>query len=307
MAVPFLCNSGSEHFLRFADCLDIGWVANIINTQTGQVVGKVRGSITFWNSLSYKSRIWPESIQLHVSSVTGEGAGTTINAPLGCVVGVVPVQADCQPNGTGKWAGQKGFLLATAGKTYTGELGFESVTAATVKFEFEVFMTFENPNTSPGSLVIGPTTDVRCDSKNYFKPTTGGCAYPSWTLNVLYLSTNDSTVSQAAKFILAAQNAIPNHRGQIGSLAMTRLTDRTKMKANRRVACRNVHPGPGQSCDEYPFASSHQGAALVPRGYWRARALNARQNSKVGTLLGRLFLTSRIIDGDPFYVGIKTP
>jgi hypothetical protein len=45
---------------------------------------------------------------------------------------------------------------------------------------------------------------------------------------------------------------------------------------------------------------------LVSRSDYEARAINASQNSKVGSLLGSFFLKNRIIDGDPFFVGIRS-
>ena len=68
------------------------------------------------------------------------------------------------------------------------------------------------------------------------------------------------------------------------------------------MACKGVTVRNGQSCDEYPFASTYQGAALAGPGNFRSKAVNARQNSKVGTYLGIFFLRFRIADRDSFYV-----
>jgi hypothetical protein len=85
---------------------------------------------------------------------------------------------------------------------------------------------------------------------------------------------------------------------------LTRTTDRSVIRKNRRVACKGIHLKKGQSCDEYPFATTNQGAALVPAGYFFAKALNAAQNSKVGTLLSVFLLHNRILNDDPYYVNV---
>src|SRR5258708_22876881 len=71
------------------------------------------------------------------------------------------------------------------------------------------------------------------------------------------------------------------------------------IRRNRRVAWRGVKPPKGQSCDEYPFASTYQGAAFVGHGHFKPKALSSPQNSGVGTILGIFFLHERIADGVP--------
>jgi hypothetical protein len=58
------------------------------------------------------------------------------------------------------------------------------------------------------------------------------------------------------------------------------------------------------SCDEYPFASTYQGAALAGKGNYEREAVPAEQNSKVGSYLSSFFLKFRIADSDSFYVYI---
>jgi deoxyribonuclease NucA/NucB len=307
--LPSLCRPNSQHFFRFTDCWSEPWELQIINSQTGQLVGTVTGSTTFWNALSYKSRFWNENIEVHVTGVTGKGAGSSFHAPIRCVDLNPIVGPNCQNTGSGSWRGQSGYLPVGKGDVYPGELGWESPGSATVEFEFKVVMKFHNPNTKPSNpLTLGPTRPVRCDSKIYFKPTSGGCAYPNAT-NLFKLSKSNQTITEAATFISDSQSAIPNHVGEYGVTgpvgpALTRTTDRSKIRRNRRVACKGVHPHKGQSCDEYPFASTNQGAALVPHGYYKSKAVNDAQNKRVGSLLSSFFLKQRIIDRDPFYVMI---
>lgn len=259
-----------------------------------------------WDALARNSRGWNENIALAIGKVTGTAVGGTINAPIACFVGVVPVSSTCQPTGTGSWAGQRGQLAAGQGDQYSGELGFESITTATVEFVFNVNMTWTPPGVAPASAPIGATQNIRCDSKRTFFPTSG-CVYVNFTANMFVVSKSDPKVTEAARFMARAQKAIPTHPGVFGvGSALTRTTDATRIRRNRTVACKNVHPGPGQSCDEYPFASTNQGAALVPPGDFRAEAVNAKQNSQVGTNLSRFELFNRIAGRDSFYVKITS-
>jgi hypothetical protein len=215
---------------------------------------------------------------------------------------------DCQPKGKGSWAGQKGSLAAIQGKTYTGELGFGSAAAFTTTMSFSVDMLYQNPNTTGTTpLTVGPTVDIRCDSAAYFAPTKGGCAYPSFVDNIFDVSAANPKIAPAAEFMADAQNEITNHAGQPSSdTPLQRTTNKDIKKDNREVACKGVTSKPGNSCDEYPFATTYQGAAQVPVGDWKSKSLKASANSLVGSYLSTFVLKNRIMDGDPYYVNITS-
>lgn len=65
---------------------------------------------------------------------------------------------------------------------------------------------------------------------------------------------------QLAQHIQAAQDSgLPN--------VLTRVTDPNISDANRATACPSSYPRPdGFSCDEYPFASTYQGAIFTGGG-----------------------------------------
>src|SRR5262249_60791508 len=103
---------------------------------------------------------------------------------------------------------------------------------------------------------------------------------------------------------------------------LTRLTDPGLIEANRATACPDSYPRPdGKSCDEYPFASTYQGAAFIgggPRTFdWcqvdigqpgstggsahSVCMIDADQNSGGGRALGAFYGDNRVIDHDAFY------
>lgn len=93
------------------------------------------------------------------------------------------------------------------------------------------------------------------------------------------------------------RNAIHN-QGQPSQL--TRLTNSTRIKRNRRNSgCTKMKPGPGLSCDEYPFASTYEGGkgattAIVP----------IKENSLHGGQLSYFYTKNKIQDGGCFIVKI---
>ncbi|MFG2129319.1 NucA/NucB deoxyribonuclease domain-containing protein [Streptomyces sp. NPDC048751] len=109
---------------------------------------------------------------------------------------------------------------------------------------------------------------------------------------------------EVAKHIKDAQATdLPGKYGTTNYL--TRLTDRRKIKENREKACPSSLPRPaGKSCDEYPFASTWQGAKYGG-GRFSRRMVNARQNTNAGKALKGLYTYSRVLEGDRFVVWIR--
>lgn len=62
------------------------------------------------------------------------------------------------------------------------------------------------------------------------------------------------------------------------------------------------------NCDEFPFASTYQGALYANPGYnYSVRLINAIQNQKFGGSLGAWYQNNRILDGDGFLINAYTP
>ncbi|WP_181140793.1 NucA/NucB deoxyribonuclease domain-containing protein [Streptomyces sp. Ru62] len=71
------------------------------------------------------------------------------------------------------------------------------------------------------------------------------------------------------------------------------LTNKDKIRQNRNKACPSSRPRPaGEQCDEYPFASTWQGASTG--GQFSRRMINAKQNEEGGKALGRFYRYNRI-------------
>lgn len=299
-AAPSQCADGYDTvYSRFSDCLESDWNYAIYNSN-GEIVGAANGRVTLWNHLSYSTRAtWNENIDLLVSSVTGEAVGSSITGPIECVDATA---GDCVLTTTTEtWKGQTQYLPMTAGADYSGAQSFGSTSTGVTYQTFQVTLTVENPSAPPASAVVGPTqNEQRCDSLSYFPNKGGGCAYYKYPYNFYTLSLSDSSVSQAAQTVQTGQKKISTHAGWYGhGKAITRDASSSDIARNRAKACAGVPP----SCDEYPFASTHQGAAFGP---YYAASISAAQNSKAGSLLASFYYRNRIADPDPFYARVTS-
>ena len=167
-----------------------------------------------------------------------------------------------------------------------------------------------------GTLQVQSAVNQRCDNTlpNFSQ---GGCVYPDFSFNLYILSLSDPTVQAVAQRISDAQfgtttsPALPDQFGVFGANnPLTRAINPADIAANRNASCASFVPDPtplGQppdSCDEYPFASTHQGAAFVGPGRFSVAHVALDQNTRAGSLLGGFYSSNGIIDGDPFYAVI---
>jgi Deoxyribonuclease NucA/NucB len=170
----------------------------------------------------------------------------------------------------------------------------------------------------------GPETSVRFDSAWYL-PQQQGSIFDRVTPWIGY-SVNDPAVNQSAHHIRDAQrqpgSTYPRVAGkQIpGASAENPLHrlyhDTTRRRQNREgfavPVCEQQWPGYpelSQDCDEYPFASTYEGAARhlyedVPYGWFSVRPILFSDNQTAGSRLGTWYGADRILDGDAYYVRI---
>jgi hypothetical protein len=155
--------------------------------------------------------------------------------------------------------------------------------------------------------------ELRCERLANSTPACRHAGYPG----VAELSLSDPDVDESAAHILAAQAALPGNIGRwdpdaaLRGKALTRLRDDAARKLNRdasKALCGQRFPGQpdkGKDCDEYPFASTYQGANLVSEDQMSVRYLDSSDNRRVGGRMGQFYCGSdRIIDGEEFWVRI---
>jgi len=188
---------------------------------------------------------------------------------------------------------------------------------------FKAGGTFRFPNGFTRSAG-GPETSVRFDSAWYL-PQKQGSIFDRVMPYITY-SKSDQEVKESARHIEDAQDhpettypRVAGKRipGASGDDPLHRLYhDGTRRRQNRETfavpVCEQQWPGYAelsQDCDEYPFASTREGAARhlyedVPYGWFSVRPILFSDNQTAGRRLGTWYGADRILDGDAFYVRI---
>jgi hypothetical protein len=125
----------------------------------------------------------------------------------------------------------------------------------------------------------------------------------------------------------AINSGLPGANLGAGSVPLHRLMDDALQQANRNLACPDSYPRPtGKSCDEYPFASTYEGASTGggtgrtfdwcgisqlptgvtgPTGYSSCMIDETNNSGAGGQLETRLYGPERVLDGDAFWVNFS--
>lgn len=279
---------------------------------TGPVVGTMNFLVYNYIYMDAGLNTWADQIRVSPTVITGAAVGTQISGTATCsgancaqTSQTFPVQTpSAMGNADGEaywqWTGATG---QSALGTPTWTITFKSPTSVNPAFWTE---------TSP--------VPVRCDNAVPGRAAIG-CVVPAITPVIRY---DSSSFTEFGPHVAGAQAS--GLRGGSYSNPMHRLVDSSLQAANRATSCPASLPRPtGKSCDEYPFASTYEGAALSgggPRtqswcqvtlsgppstgaaGY-SVCMIDATQNSAAGSLLNSvLYAPFRVIDADAFYVEI---
>lgn len=202
--------------------------------------------------------------------------------------------------GTGSsWVSVSGKASA---KTTTGNQG-------TVPTAWIFTLTMDNVlfSAQPRGIAL----EIRCDN-NVVASMGKGCVFPS-VKPILALSKSGTASGVAVHVGKALATGLPS--------TLNRATPAEAVK-NRAKACpSSLTRDVGYQCDEYPFASSKQGAASggsarVPSGCrwaavagsgaigWSRCQVKSEQNAAGGTQLNKLYLDNRVLPGDQYMVRV---
>ncbi len=162
-----------------------------------------------------------------------------------------------------------------------------------------------SPAGTPAPLVeLVDTATFRCNRTKRSR----GCVVPGYT-PVVEFSRSSPKHGLVAAHMADAQAVLEDHPGrQADGVPLTRRTDLLDIVANRLASCGSFKPTfKGGSCDEYPFASTEEGAARngALRGVnFSTREVPVGQNRSQGGVLSRFYRRSRVLDRDWFWVRI---
>ncbi|MFF1907213.1 NucA/NucB deoxyribonuclease domain-containing protein [Kitasatospora sp. NPDC058218] len=167
----------------------------------------------------------------------------------------------------------------------------------------------------------GPNSGIRCDSAPYLVTTAAGegCVFP-WVTETLHINRADHP--ESADHIITAQYHpdqtvpdAPNKRipGAPGAAPLHRVADQAAIDAHRAVAvaaCQTYFPDyayEGLDCDEYPFASTLEGADDNLKNY-SVEPIHDWDNRGSGGKLSAFYQNRRILGSDltndPFHVQV---
>ncbi|MGW7260490.1 NucA/NucB deoxyribonuclease domain-containing protein [Streptomyces sp. NPDC054834] len=280
---------------RFKACGVFSADITVHDVRTGRVTGKMHYLVVAYAYSDYGVERWAYQVELMQVNASGDAVGSSANGKGTCA-------GKCKVNDS-KFPSQ----AMSQDKNAVGQFFFDTTIKARPKGDIgngqgTAHWQFTNPKwAAPTNEITLNTPVVRCDNA---LPGTSriGCVMP-YIPELVYSKSGD--FPELAKHIEYAQNTkhLPGKHGTTNYL--TRLTDKAKMKKNRSKACPSRRPRPaGKECDEYPFASTWQGAS-TGSGDFSWRMIPAAQNRDGGKALGNFYLYNRIIEKDKFLVWIK--
>jgi hypothetical protein len=317
---PTQCNFSSTEYAvtgvsnpdRFTSCDDRIWTAQNIEYLTAPPYFIVQGMFMWedqqWTSYSATSGHWTHGmVTLGYADPYGGNlsGGVTGQMYSGCFLasGICSATSLTTPDPQAVSIAPGGIYSFEWDEADTGA----SATTPNTDNILDPYLgvTWEISNTAQ------PTTGVdvgylagRCDTMVI--TTTDGCVDEGFTPTVVYDATLNPLVEDVALHIDNAQNTLSTAWGvptyiKSNGHVLNRDMNSADQTANNRVACASVVTIPGQTnCDEFPLATTYQGAAFQP--VWSAVAVPVTANSSQGGITNAFYKGNRVIDDDAFYV-----
>ncbi|GGU67828.1 NucA/NucB deoxyribonuclease domain-containing protein [Streptomyces daghestanicus] len=285
--------NGKWYVNRFKACGIFPGSLQEVHPRTGRVTGTMQFLVRAYAYSKRDIKTWAYQVELMEVSSTGTLKGVDAAGQAKCAgkCKVAESTFPSQPMSKSKDAVGQFFMDTTIKTSPKGQKGEGQVTAA---------WRFSKAGNTSNELSL-MTPPVRCDNALPGTSKTG-CTMP-YIPEMAYAKNGE--YPELAQHIEYAQTT-KNLPGKHGTKRyLTRLTDKTKMRQNRNKACPSSLERPvGKQCDEYPFASTWQGAEHGGGDFSR-RMIDATQNEEGGKALSRFYLYNRIIEKDKFLVWIK--
>ncbi|WP_063746820.1 NucA/NucB deoxyribonuclease domain-containing protein [Streptomyces sp. PsTaAH-124] len=310
---------GTWYYNRFQACSIATNLVNVIDVKSGATVGQIFYQTNEYVYTNDELANWGHQVTIRLVTQWGETAGTTVQGDAicngTCTLSVGHIDFPSQPLSQSNPPFGEAFPETTA--TATGAVG---------EAKSVMYWQFKNPKWAKQPDLVGSqvAVPIRCDNDTKGVSTVG-CVFKDYEpVNVV---SRNGLYPKYAKHISEAQasglpGAYPD--GQ----PLTRQTDSAEATKNRSTACPQASKGgytrpAGYSCDEYPFASTHEGAANNPtlgRSFswcqisqlssrtgpgWSACMIPATENTAAGRDDLRPFYNkNRVLEKDKFYVWI---
>lgn len=289
ISMPSWCTAGSWWAQRTEICQG-GAVASLTwkDAQGGKVLGVAQFVIFQDIQLNPLGRTFAENYEFRVTSVTGQLPGASVNLAVSC--GGTCTATSHFPNGS----------AITQGSDITAAISYSDSTASVNTTTSSYSLTWGPNTTNP---VTGRSPSYRCD--NLIPNQGAGCVSPDYVPTM----TSMAGLPNIAANIRTVQQAGPHHYGRkADGLPLTR--NSSLYGKNRDVACPSNAPRPnGKSCDEYPFASTDQGASQTTPPDCGSAMVPVGEQNQQGGLVNGFYRQERVLDGangsgDKFWVAV---
>ncbi|MEU7165460.1 hypothetical protein AB0A70_12560 [Streptomyces morookaense] len=288
-----ICFPGATFLERTSSCSSGYYRLEFKGKESGRVIGT--GNLNYSSSVTLDPRNryeWTNKVSLSLTELTiPESTLVLGDVRVNCGACTPP------PDNVQR-------LVPNTKRTYS--MVVSSPGTATVTDLQAPFVTISGPDLYTTTFQIGKGFKVRCDNTPRMSPvTTGGCVYPD-AIPTYVLSTA-GPFNEVASHVAWAQANLQNHWGKKGSgPALQRTSKKDLIKANRDTACPKSMPRPpGQNCDEYPFASSLQGASKYPTDF-SYRMISASQNCQEGSIRKSWYNANRLFEEEKFWVEVTS-
>ncbi|MGF0173220.1 NucA/NucB deoxyribonuclease domain-containing protein [Streptomyces sp. Marseille-Q5077] len=268
-----------------------------VDVRTGRKVGGIKYLVVGYSFSARDSKTWAYQTRLMEVSRWGRAVnGTKASGSASCTGKCKVVEKNFPAQTISASAEPYGqFFMNTTINTAAAKQRGTGRSIASWRFSNSQWV-------APSDATKLSTVEVRCDNALPGAPRQVGCVNLRAVPEISYSLTGPWP--EIADHIKDAQaTGLPGKHGTTNYL--TRLTDRSKIQQNRDKACpSSLERPPGKSCDEYPFASTWQGAKYSG-GPFSRRMVNAQQNKKAGDALRGFYTYARVLEGDRFLVWIR--
>jgi Deoxyribonuclease NucA/NucB len=278
------CITGRWNLYRLDACGETSDYINVIDAKTGKLIGQITFTIIDRFVLSYKSRTFAENISIDFTKGWGDIAGMTVTLDVTC----------------GSHCSAKSHLPpdepASVGRDLVGVVSYDDTTKTRDT-------THSRYSLTPGSAALKPATwsslNYRCDDELPGN-ISAGCVFPEYNPQL----TTMVSLPEINANIYNIQTAGPHHYGRyMPSNGHPLHRDDSLSAANRAAACPAPGKKPsGKTCDEYPFASTEEGASRTKRPDWGSAWVAESEQNAQGGRLNTFYLQNRILTGDAYWV-----
>jgi hypothetical protein len=310
--------SGVTYVTRHNGCVISSHVFTVYQTRDGvtTVVGLMNFLVADYIVTSPDTNFWHHQVTVAPSILTGEAVGVEVAGVPLCASGpCVEEDVDFVPE-----------ALTTVGDEVSGLATWEWPVVAGGQGTSNTgwSLSFRAPTAQEWvSGQFGNAADIRCDSELINR--VAGCVIPFATPTMTWAYWEFPEYGD--HLIDAINSGLPGANLGAGSVPLHRLMDDALQQANRNLACPDSYPRPtGKSCDEYPFASTYEGASTGggtgrtfdwcgisqlptgvtgPTGYSSCMIDETNNSGAGGQLETRLYGPERVLDGDAFWVNFS--